>query len=465
MTLRTKSSAMSRRNVLMSLAAAPMALHTAVRGQEAQTIKICQSTALSGPLGDLGQALHQGARACFAEVNAKGGVHGRKIELSVLDDGYEAKRALANLDKFLADRDSFALFNWFGTPIVAATLPKVIESGLPFLAPYTGALLARPKNARNVFNIRASYPDEAEQLVRHLATIGIKRIGIAYQNNAFGKEVYDAARIAMDKHQLRGSAVATVENSGDDAAAAAAKIVEGNPEAVLVGLAGKPTVDFVKAMRTLRRGMPLYALSVMGSAATLRDLGDAGVGIAVSQVVPLPTSVVMPIVRQFQQGLESLRHRARGFAPGAGRLHQRPRLPGGAEPGGPQPFARALHRIALEHQAARPGRLRREFQPARQQRIAFRGADHGRTRGTVHPLSGARALRRGAQPPHTVARQDRPAALISTAGRTGSARRNPAAHPAAPLAWPRKLRASSWPGRSPAGPAAAARRVQPGWPA
>jgi ABC-type branched-subunit amino acid transport system substrate-binding protein len=302
MTPTAATSALSRRDLLLSLAAAPLALHRGAWAQgDLPPLKICQSTALSGPLGDLGQALHQGAKACFAEANAKGGVHGRKIELSVLDDGYDAKRALANLDKFLADRDSFALFNWFGTPIVAATLPRVVESGLPFLAPYTGALLARPKDARNVFNIRASYPDEAEQLVRHLATIGIKRIGIAYQNNAFGKEVYDAARIAMEKHKLSGGAVATVENSGDDATAAAAKIIAGNPEAVLVGLAGKPTVDFVKAMRTLRRGMPLYALSVMGSAATLRDLGDDGVGIAVSQVVPLPTGVTVPIVRQFQQ--------------------------------------------------------------------------------------------------------------------------------------------------------------------
>ena len=296
-------SGLSRRSVLMSLAASPLAMHWPVWAQDPQSIRICQSTALSGPLGDLGQALLQGAQACFNAVNAQGGVHGRKIDLVVLDDGYEVKRALANLDTFLADRNTFALFNCFGTPIVSAMLPRVIENGLPFIAPYTGALVARPRNARNVFNIRASYPDEAEQLVQHLATIGIKRIGIAYQNNAFGKEVYDAARIAMEKHKLQGgdNAVATVENSGDDAAAAAAKIAQANPEAVLVGLAGKPTLDFVKAMRAQRRGMPLYALSVMGSAATLRALGEDGVGMAVSQVVPLPTSVVVPIVRQFQQ--------------------------------------------------------------------------------------------------------------------------------------------------------------------
>src|SRR6185369_759627 len=302
MTQPATTSALSRRDLLLSLAAAPLALHRGAWAQgDLPPLKICQSTALSGPLGDLGQALHQGAKACFAEANAKGGVHGRKIELAVLDDGYEAKRALANLDKFLADRDSFALFNWFGTPIVAATLPRVIESGLPFFAPYSGALLARPKNARNVFNIRASYPDEAEQLVQHLATIGIKRIAIAHQNNAFGKEVYGGAKVAMEKHRLGSGEVATVENNGADAAAAAARLVQAQPEAVLVGLAGKPTLDFVKAIRSQRRGLPLYALSVMGAAATLRALGEDGVGIAVSQVVPSPTKTVAPVVRQFQQ--------------------------------------------------------------------------------------------------------------------------------------------------------------------
>ena len=292
----------SRRDALMSLAAAPLALHLPAMAQDAQAaVKICQSTALSGPLGDLGQAMHQGARACFDAVNAEGGVHGRKIGLVTLDDGYDVKRALANVETFLADRNTFALFNCMGTPMIGAMLPQVIESGLPFFAPFTGALLARPKNARNVLNIRASYPDEAEQLVQHLATIGIKRIGIAYQSNSFGKEVYEGARIAMDKHNLRDGAAATVENNGSDAAAAAAKLVEANPEAVLVGLAGKPTLDFVKAIRAQRRGLPLYALSVMGAAATLRALGDDAVGIAISQVVPSPTKTVVPIVRQFQQ--------------------------------------------------------------------------------------------------------------------------------------------------------------------
>jgi branched-chain amino acid transport system substrate-binding protein len=263
-------------------------------------LRLGQSTDLTGPLADLGQAMQQGALACFQAVNARGGVLGRKIELVTQDDGYDVKRAVANMEGFIANSEIFALFNCMGTPMVEAILPKVTASGIPFIAPLTGALLARPK-VRHVFNVRASYPDEAEQQVQHLSTIGIKRIGIAYQNNAFGKEVFEGTRQAMERRGLGDGGVVTVESSGADAAAAVTKLLATNPEAVLLGLAGKAAVEFVKAMRQQRRGMPLYALSVMGSAATLQALGDDAVGIAVTQVVPLPSAAGVGVVREFLQ--------------------------------------------------------------------------------------------------------------------------------------------------------------------
>ncbi|MBY0466362.1 MAG: ABC transporter substrate-binding protein [Burkholderiales bacterium] len=263
-------------------------------------VRLGQSIALTGPLGDLGQALLQGAKAHFDAVNAKGGIHGRRIELVTQDDGYDVKRAVANVEALLADSSTFALFNCFGTPMCEAVLPAVVAAGIPFFAPFTGALSLRVKE-RNVFNIRASYPDEAEQLVKHLSTLGIKRVAVAYQNNSFGKEVFEGVRVAADKYQVSDIASATVENTGADATATATKLLAGNPDAILVGLAGKPTLDFVKAVRQQRKGVSLYALSIMGSAATLKALGDDATGIAVSQVVPLPNNAVVPVVRDFQQ--------------------------------------------------------------------------------------------------------------------------------------------------------------------
>ena len=296
---------LARRQVLAAAAATAAAVGLpglgwsgAARAQEG-AIKIAQSTALTGPLGDLGTAMHQGAKAAFAGINARGGVLGKTIELVTADDAYEVPKALANVEQFMADPATFALFSCMGTPMIEAMLPKVIDSGIPFFAPFTGAQLSRTK-ARSVFNIRASYADEAEKLVQHLSTIGIQRIGIVYQNNSFGKEVFNAAKQSMDRLKLPEAVTATVENNASDAGTAATKLAGGNLEAIVIGLAGKPTLEFVKAFRALKRGVTLYALSVMGTPATVKALGADATGMAISQVVPLPSNVVMPVVREFQ---------------------------------------------------------------------------------------------------------------------------------------------------------------------
>ena len=290
----------SRRALAKALAVLPLWPHLGAWADDNDPIKLAQSTALTGPLGDLGQAIHHGALACFAAVNKAGGVNGRAIDLVTLDDGYDVKRAVANVDGFLADKDTFALFNCMGTPMIEAMLPKVLASGIPFFAPFSGALLARPKS-RNVLNIRASYPDEAQKLVQHLATLGIKKIAIAYQNNAFGKEVYEGAKLAFQTYKLPEGPAVTVESDGSDAQAAATKLVAEKPEAVIVALAGKSTIGFIKAVRKQERGLSLYALSIIGSAATLKAMGDDGVGVAISQVVPSPGDRSSGVARDFDK--------------------------------------------------------------------------------------------------------------------------------------------------------------------
>lgn len=270
------------------------------------SIKIYQSTALTGPLGDLGSAMHQGAMAAFARVNGRGGVHGRSIELRTLDDGYEVARAKANIEKMLLEPECFALFNCMGTAMIEAVLPQVQETGVPLFAPFTGAQLARVKGARNVFNIRASYADEADKIVRHLTTLGITRIALVYQNNTFGKDVQAGMQAAMAQLTITPVVTTTVKDDSSDAQAAAQKIADIPCEAVIVGLAGKPALNFVQAFRPLRRGVSVYGLSVIGTSANLKALGAEAAGLAITQVVPLPTNAVVPVVRDFQQDWKAL---------------------------------------------------------------------------------------------------------------------------------------------------------------
>lgn len=288
----------SRRSAIAALCAMPM-LGRANTKPSAKTWRLVQSASITGPLAELGLAMNAGAKAAFAEINAQGGIHGIPIELVTLDDGYEVKRALANVEGFLKDPNAFALFNCMGTPAVSAMLPMVIESGLPFFAPFTGAQLARPKGQRSVFNVRASYADEAEQVVQHLATVGIKRIAIAYQNNAFGSDVLLGAQAAIERFKLPPTPTVSVETNSSNIAEAVSQLAEGNPEAVIVGIAGEAGINLIKATRNARRGLAIYALSVLGSSGSIRSLGEDGFGVTVSQVMPFPTSPA-PIARDFR---------------------------------------------------------------------------------------------------------------------------------------------------------------------
>ncbi|HEY2927228.1 ABC transporter substrate-binding protein [Piscinibacter sp.] len=296
--------ALSRRRLLVNaVALAAAASASRVWAESDDPIRLGQSVALTGPLAELGKAMHTGAKVCFEAVNARGGVNGRRVELIERDDGYDVKRSQENIKAFLREPNLFGLFGVMGTPMVEATLPLIRNTDVPCFAPLTGATSARPADMRNVFNVRASYPEEAERLIEHLATIGLKRIAVVYQNNSFGKEVLVAAEAAMRRYSLTKVATAAVQNDASDAPAAAATIAAANPEAVLIGLAGKPTISFVKSIRVARKGLPLYALSV--AANTLSSLGDDAFGIAVSQVVPLPTNSVVPVVRDFLQAWQN----------------------------------------------------------------------------------------------------------------------------------------------------------------
>jgi ABC-type branched-subunit amino acid transport system substrate-binding protein len=277
-------------------------------GVTPDTVTLSQSTSLSGALGDLGQEVLKGANVYFDALNARGGVNGRSIKLVSKDDAYDSKKTIENINAFIAEDSTFALFGTFGTPNNEALIPVAQKAGLPVLTPYTGAPSIRSKTSRGVFNLRASYADEVERLVEHLSTLGVKKIAIAYQNNAFGKEVLAAATEAMDRRKLKPLLAASVENNASDAQAATEKLLTSNPEALLLALAGKPTLEIIKNVAQRRRGLNMYALSVLATPSNLRALGPDGTGVAITQVVPFPVNSTTPLVREYRQAMTAAGH-------------------------------------------------------------------------------------------------------------------------------------------------------------
>ncbi len=148
-----------------------------------------QAAALSGPSSALGQKMRQGILAAFAEVNAKGGVHGRSLQLVSRDDGYDPDRSVQQTIKLLHEDKVFALIGAVGTPTSLVTEPIAKDENVPFIGPFTGAAFLREKNLDNVVNIRASYSAEAEAWVKHLTQDRhIKRIAIFYQDDSYGRD-------------------------------------------------------------------------------------------------------------------------------------------------------------------------------------------------------------------------------------------------------------------------------------
>ncbi len=295
------------RNILVGVATALLANTSSLAepGVTNDAITLGQSTALSGPLGDLGQEVLKGSKAYFDALNARGGINGRKIVLISKDDAYDPKKTVENVEAFIAGGETFALFGTFGTPNNEALIPVALKAGMPVLMPYTGAPSIRKPELVGVFNLRASYADEAEKLIQHLTTIGFKKIGIAYQNNSFGKEVLTAATAALEQRQLKPVAAVSVENNASDAAAAATKLLAAQPDALVLGLAGKPTIEVIKNVNQSRKGLQMYALSVLATVGNLKALGNDGSGVAISQVVPFPSNTVMPLVRDYQQAMKA----------------------------------------------------------------------------------------------------------------------------------------------------------------
>ena len=121
------------------------------------------SAAFSGPSAELGVQLEQSARVFFNQVNSSGGINGRLVELLIRDDQYEP---VINTRHFINTDQVDALSSYVGTPTSNAIQPIIDAHKIPYITPFTGAELLRNKN--HIFNLRASYNDEAKVQIDYL---------------------------------------------------------------------------------------------------------------------------------------------------------------------------------------------------------------------------------------------------------------------------------------------------------
>jgi branched-chain amino acid transport system substrate-binding protein len=304
-------------SALLGLAAAAFAATSvcAQSGVSADKIVLGQAAALEGPAAALGQGMREGLLAAFDEANKAGGIKGRKVELISIDDGYEPNKSIEAAKKLIEQDKVFAMVGSVGTPTSAATQPIASEAGVPFIGAFTGAEFLRDPYKPAVVNVRASYFQETEAMVEHLTKdLGVSKIAIFYQDDAFGQAGLAGVKRALDKRKMQLVAEGTYERNTTAVKGALLAIKKAEPEAVIMIGAYKPCAEFIKLAHQVKLEATFVNISFVGSDALAKELGADGAGVVVTQVVPLPEETSISLVGRYQAALKAMKPDAKpGF--------------------------------------------------------------------------------------------------------------------------------------------------------
>ena len=274
----------------------------AVRGVTDTEVVFGMAAAISGPGKEYGRQMQVGIEAAFDAANDLGGVHGRRLRLVVVDDGYEPGRTVVAMRQLQEEHQVFGFVGNTGTPTAAVAVPMALERRMLFFGAFTGAgLLRRDPPDRYVFNFRASYAEESAAIIRYLVKVrGIRpeHIAVFAQEDAFGE-----AGVASVTKAVRGlrSDVRSIFRVGYkrntiDVNDAVSQLTQRpiRVRAVVMLALYRPAAKFIEKVRDADPNMLFVSGSYVDGSALAEELKMLGPkyasGVVVTQVVPSPES-------------------------------------------------------------------------------------------------------------------------------------------------------------------------------
>jgi ABC-type branched-subunit amino acid transport system substrate-binding protein len=266
-----------------------------------------ESCALKGPARGLGKGMNLGLQVYFDGVNKRGGIHGRQLKLLKYNDGYEPKKAKITTRLLVEKKKVFALIGEVGTPTSKAVFPYVQQKQVPFIAPFTGAEFLRSPYKPLVVNVRGSYFQEMETLAKYLVDQkGLKKIACFYQNDGYGRAGLTGIRQALKRRGMSLCGEGSYKRNTIAINKGLKNIAASGAKAVIMVGAYKPCAQFIKqAKKTGTLGKAIFCnISFVGTKNLLKELGPAGEGCIVSQVVPFPWDTSVPLVAEYQKAMK-----------------------------------------------------------------------------------------------------------------------------------------------------------------
>ena len=249
-------------------------------------ILVGSCSALEGPSHFLGTETVNGAKAYFAMVNESGGVDGRKLKLVAYDDSYDPAKTEACFNR-LMEQKVFALGFFVGTPTAVKYIPMAESNKIPVVGLFTGAQTLYAPLRHWIVNVRASYFDETREQVDGMwGTLGYKKIGVIYPEDAFGTAVLDGVKAALKAHDAEPVAAASYQRQTAQVGGAIDTVRAANPDAVVV-VGPSNTVAPILKQSHARGWKPLFlTVSFVGTDELILEAGPDAEGMVITQVMP-----------------------------------------------------------------------------------------------------------------------------------------------------------------------------------
>lgn len=282
------------------------------RGVMEDEIVLGMSAPVSGPAREIGREIEIGIQTCLRQVNADGGVAGRKLRLVTLDDACDPERALANMKRLVEDEHIFAVIGNVGATTAEKALPYALSKKLVFFSPFTGAALVRNNPPdRYVFNYRASFGEEAAETIKYLKqarNITADQLAVFAEEGANGNAAFNAVARVLRQQGHRPEQILRVShkrNSSDVASAVKEVLRHEEIRAVIMATTYRPAAAFVRQVKDAKRDLVFTSVSCVGSDALAEELrqlgGNYANGVIVIQSVPQPDSECSTVLRYREQ--------------------------------------------------------------------------------------------------------------------------------------------------------------------
>lgn len=244
---------------------------------------------LSGPIAMLGVPVRDGMLMRFDEVNAAGGVHGRRIRLAVEDAGYDPKRAVLAARKLVQHDRAFAFIANMGTPVVMATMPIIVDAGRLHLFPFSPHRATYEPLHPLKFQNFAPYYDYMKAATAHMVREkGYARACLLYQDDDYGLEVMKGVEAGLKQQGRELVERTSYKRGATDLSSQIARLRAARCEFVVLATVVRETVAAMAEARKIGWEVDMLVTASGYSAQTHELGGDAVEGLYGVSVLPHP---------------------------------------------------------------------------------------------------------------------------------------------------------------------------------